>query len=316
MLPLQVFKLSFRTQRAARFREFPGFVWRGALGNRLRRLACVTGQSECTGCPLIQSCAYPYLFETPPPRHGEIGWLKEYATAPLPFVLAPMHEWEVPEQHTLRLSLTVIGDATRYTPYLILALQHAGQQGLGSLRTRLALERIEQETAPGSGIWHDVYTDQQVLTLSDAQIVTIPSAPEQAELSLLTPTRLRIQGQYMTAERLNFAALFTTLMRRVSLLATCHAGADTQPLMVDYRQLAESAAAIDYSAHDVIWQDGWRRSSRQKSSIPMGGISGRLLLSGQALQPLWPWLWTGQWVHLGKGAAMGLGRYCIKALRD
>ncbi len=308
-LPLQVFKLRFITQRSARFSEFPGFVWRGALGNRLRDLACVVRQPECHGCVLIDHCVYPYLFETPPPRDSSTTLLKDYPTAPLPFVLAPMHPWTLAEQQTLILHLTVIGDASRYTPYLLLALQQVGQKGLGAIHTRLTLNAIEQETIPGSGQWISVYADQRMLALSDAQAVTVPPVPQQALVSLLTPTRIRIQGHYMQTEHWNFAALFTTLMRRISLLARCHTTAIDE---VNYKQLAKYAAELHCTADDLVWHDWRRRSSRQKSSIPMGGVSGQLHLEGEGLAALWPWLWIGQWVHLGKGAAMGLGRYRIE----
>ncbi|WP_420842151.1 CRISPR system precrRNA processing endoribonuclease RAMP protein Cas6 [Halorhodospira abdelmalekii] len=26
-------------------------------------------------------------------------------------------------------------------------------------------------------------------------------------------------------------------------------------------------------------------------------------------EPIWPWVWLGQWLHVGKGAVMGMGRY-------
>ncbi|MEZ5581405.1 MAG: CRISPR system precrRNA processing endoribonuclease RAMP protein Cas6 [Candidatus Competibacteraceae bacterium] len=40
-----------------------------------------------------------------------------------------------------------------------------------------------------------------------------------------------------------------------------------------------------------------------------GGIIGELTLTGDKLAPFWPYLWLGQWTHVGKGAVMGLGQY-------
>jgi CRISPR/Cas system endoribonuclease Cas6 (RAMP superfamily) len=31
-----------------------------------------------------------------------------------------------------------------------------------------------------------------------------------------------------------------------------------------------------------------------------------------ALAPLMPWLWLGQWLHAGKNATMGLGKYRLE----
>lgn len=43
----------------------------------------------------------------------------------------------------------------------------------------------------------------------------------------------------------------------------------------------------------------------------MSGIVGRAELSGEALAACLPLLWLGQWLHVGKGTSMGLGRYVL-----
>ena len=52
-------------------------------------------------------------------------------------------------------------------------------------------------------------------------------------------------------------------------------------------------------------------SSRQRQEMTLGGVLGRWTLSGDSavLAQLWPWLWLGQWLHLGKNATVGLGGY-------
>jgi CRISPR/Cas system endoribonuclease Cas6 (RAMP superfamily) len=75
------------------------------------------------------------------------------------------------------------------------------------------------------------------------------------------------------------------------------------------RQIAKEAEILDQR---LTWQDWARYSSRQQQKIPMGGVVGSYLLNTNGLEPLWPFLWLGQWTHLGKGAVMGLGRYKIE----
>ena len=48
--------------------------------------------------------------------------------------------------------------------------------------------------------------------------------------------------------------------------------------------------------------------------MTLGGVLGRWTLHGspEALAALWPWLWLGQWHHVGKNATMGLGGYALQ----
>jgi CRISPR/Cas system endoribonuclease Cas6 (RAMP superfamily) len=44
----------------------------------------------------------------------------------------------------------------------------------------------------------------------------------------------------------------------------------------------------------------------------LGGAVGSWTLAGD-LAPFWPLLYLGQWLHVGKSATFGLGRYRLKA---
>ena len=48
--------------------------------------------------------------------------------------------------------------------------------------------------------------------------------------------------------------------------------------------------------------------------FPWGGCWARIVLESQGLEAVWPHLWAGQWLHVGKGAMMGLGQYALEAL--
>ena len=55
----------------------------------------------------------------------------------------------------------------------------------------------------------------------------------------------------------------------------------------------------------------WERySNRLESKHPLSGLVGRALLS-DIPEPLWPYLILGQWVHVGKSASFGQGRYIV-----
>lgn len=79
----------------------------------------------------------------------------------------------------------------------------------------------------------------------------------------------------------------------------------------DFRQLTEQSKKVSLVQKDLHWHDWTRYSSRQGTTMQMGGIIGTFELSAEETHPFREWLWTGQWVHNGKGATMGLGQYLI-----
>jgi hypothetical protein len=96
----------------------------------------------------------------------------------------------------------------------------------------------------------------------------------------------------------------------VSLLAERHGPA---PLDLDYRGLKASAETAEFFDKSVRWSE-WRRwSGRQRQLVPMGGVLGTLALPLRGLEPFWPFLALGPWVHAGKGATMGLGAMRVTA---
>ena len=55
----------------------------------------------------------------------------------------------------------------------------------------------------------------------------------------------------------------------------------------------------------------WERLSVQRGiKHPLAGLTGRALVTNIA-EPLWPYLIVGQWVHVGKAASFGQGRYMV-----
>jgi CRISPR/Cas system endoribonuclease Cas6 (RAMP superfamily) len=49
--------------------------------------------------------------------------------------------------------------------------------------------------------------------------------------------------------------------------------------------------------------------------MTLGGVLGRWTLHGtpEVLAEIYPWLWLGQWLHVGKNASMGLGGYQLES---
>jgi hypothetical protein len=123
----------------------------------------------------------------------------------------------------------------------------------------------------------------------------------------VTPLRLQNQGHRVPLDRLHPRTLFAALLRRTSLLFELHAA--FPGLAGDARRLAAAAAGL-VDERRLEWKDWTRFSSRQDQEMTLGGVIGEWTLSGD-LGDLLPWLWLGQWLHVGKNATMCMGRYSL-----
>lgn len=302
-LPIGCYRARFEAATAVRMSEFPGSAWRGALGHALKRTVCVTHLSQCRQCTLYHSCAYPYFYDTPPPPGAPK--MRHYETAPHPFVLEP---GEAGGQ-TYTLGFTLIGQANRHLSLFIHALVQAAAGPKGVAGNRLALLAIEQETEPGSRHWEPIHRPGERLAALPAVCPDVPDVPTACRIVLLTPLRVKREGRHVGPVGFRFADMFGHLLRRVSMLSAFHT--DT-PLEADFRALMERARQVQADI-DLVWRDMTRYSHRQQAVMQLGGVLGHIDLTAADLDPFWPYLWLGQWLHAGSGATMGLGRYRIEA---
>lgn len=308
-LPLARYRLTFRAAVDLRLPAYTGSAWRGAFGRTLKRLVCVTREPACPACLLYRSCIYPYVFETPP--DPGVGKLTQYPAAPHPYILIPQDRGgAVTAGQTLLLEVTLFGHGNRHLPYVIHALHQAGQHGLGPDRGALELQRVTQ--AEGAG-WRSIYTPGADFAPLPPVVPVAPPAPSRLTLRFLTPLRLTGEGRLVSKDRFRFHLLFSSLLRRISLLTAFHTDA---PLETDFAGLTQAARTVELASARLRWHDWTRYSSRQDALIQMGGLVGEIELDGANLEPFWPYLWLGQWTHAGKGAVMGLGRYRVADLGE
>ena len=300
------YRLSFRSVDPIRLPAYAGSAWRGVFGHALKQTVCVTRESDCTKCLLYRNCPYSYVFETPPPL--DTKRMKLYPAAPHPFVIypPPLPVQNQPAGSEVSIELALFGLANAQLPYLIYAFQTAGRRGVGSRRSRLELERIEQYGQTDN--WQAIWGIGESLEQKPAFIPEPPVYPDEVAIELQTPLRIKRDENLVGIKEFAFHDLFRSLLRRISMLMYFHARMDLQ---IDFSGLTEVSRNVEMRSKTLHWQDWSRYSSRQKTSMEMGGLMGMIELTGRDLQPFWPLLWLGQWTHAGKGASMGLGRYRI-----
>ena len=302
VVPIKAYLFHFETAEKIRLPEYPGSAWRGAFGHALKKTVCIVRNTPCHDCLLKNACAYSYIFETPPAANTEK--MRKYTAAPHPFVLR--FPKSAIENH-YQLEVLLFGHGQRYFPYIVHALQTAGQEGIGGQRQQFRLQKIDDistENAPQT-----IYADGNLLPQHTAQSPAAPAMPAHIEIYFYSPIRIKQDNKNLAGAEFNFAAFFGALLRRISLISYFHT--DT-PLETDFAGLTGQAKTIRFSRQQLKWYDWTRYSSRQQTEMNMGGLIGSVELDMRGLETFWPYLWLGQYTHVGKGATMGMGAYRIK----
>ena len=304
--PLTRLRFRLRALDAIRLPAYSGSAWRGLLGHGLRRTACVTRAPRCDGCLLLNHCVYASLFET----HAPLGVdTKRFAASPRPYVLDlnPTAPREIAVGDSLEPGIVLIGGASQQVPYLIHAMQHAGDRGLGRDRGRFALGALDRESEPGSGDWLTVYDSAEGrYEPLEIPVAMAPPAPTSVRITLVTPLRIKRHGHFLRPGDFSAVDFLLNLCARLRLLAEHHGG---DPAALEWTRLHNGAERIELCNCCLRWHDWTRWSSRQDTLMQMGGLLGSFELAGPDLPSFWQALMYGQWVHAGKGTTFGLGGY-------
>lgn len=305
-LALGRYRLLFTQDDATGWPRFSGSAWRGAFGRALRQTVCVTRLDSCGTCLLKASCAYSYLFETPIPASALK--MRRYSAAPHPFALQ-IHDAAAATCSPYRLGLNLFGHGNRYLPYVIHAMTQAAAAGIGRRRVRLSLAEVQQSTSVTED-WHTIYTPDRELRPLPFEAPATPACDTTIRIVFCSPLRVQRREALVGPQEFAFEDLFGPLLRRLSMLTYFHGDV---PLEVDFRELMAQARQVPLVWSRLRWQDWTRYSSRQQTTIQMGGLLGEFALTGSTIGPFWPYLWVGQWTHAGKGTSMGLGQYIINS---
>jgi CRISPR/Cas system endoribonuclease Cas6 (RAMP superfamily) len=123
----------------------------------------------------------------------------------------------------------------------------------------------------------------------------------------LSPLQVKLRGK--VAGKPEFLALARAVVRRLRILSVVH-GNGSWP-QEEYGPLLDLAETVSLEHHETTWLRHARYSARG-GAMPMEGLVGEAwYASDEDLLPLLPALWLGQWVHVGKAAVWGMGRYEI-----
>ncbi len=306
--PLARYRLEWQAITPIRLPDYAGSMLRGAFGHALRKLACMTKQKECAGCPLLASCPYPAIFAPLPPAQHV---LQKFSQIPVPYIIEPP-DWgarQIDEGESFAFHLVLVGRALRELPLIILAWRRAFSQGVGPGDGTAEMVRVVHCGETQEAEIHHPNIVTLAPHVQEVAFATTPNAEtthSEFTLHFSSPLRLQKNGRALSAENLDARTLLMALVRRANLLAEFHGNG---ALVEDFTSLLAATATIQDRKH-LVWRDWTRYSSRQQQKMALGGVVGEWTISGP-LTPFIPFLRLGEWLHVGKEAAFGLGHYIL-----
>lgn len=276
---------------------FAGSTFRGALGERYRASVCTRALDVCDGCDRRTTCDYPTLFEPAPPpgstRLSGIDRIPPGYVVEAPWFDGASHRFDAGDRFDV--GLVLFGDAIVRGPALVDTLADVGGRGVGPDRGRYRVESVSTTTVDSNGI--------------AARVEELAGAP--LVIDFATPLRVKVDGRFVREP--SFGDLVRALLRRTSsVIAFSCAG----EMVADFRGLIGGADRVATGAATFDWRTLHRISGRQHRRVEMGGVVGRASYGSDdpdALAPFLPLFAAGEWLHVGKGAVMGLGRVVCNA---
>ena len=309
------YRFTYTVQEPLRMSQHKGNFFRGRFGYILRYIACIgdTARSCEAQCQFPERCVYSKYFETPVPDDSPI--LRGQPFAPHPFILEPPRtgKQDYAEGDTLNCNMTLIGEAINLLPWVVLTFQEMGKRriGLQNKRGQCQLNKVESLPVHDSHQLQTIYTAETEMLTDDGLMLgladVMPAAPHstnEIELAFLTPTSIKVNGKW--TDNLTFEHLIRNLLRRIRFLSYFHCGKD---LDVDAHGLIAAAAAVSHHSR-LNWLRKDRYSYRTEKSVPMGGFIGKVRFEGN-LEPFLPFIYLGEYLHIGHHTAFGFGQYRI-----
>lgn len=293
-----------------------GSAFRGAFGINFREFVCYTMKPDCAPCILRYDCPYAYIFESFNP--GSLD-NKKTEKIPHPFIIEPAEDGRTRYHigETFYFDLILVGKAIHYLGYFVYVFHQIGiSKGIGAgWKDQYGGFDIVSIT--------DVYNNYAILydhkkgwenripqKFSAVNLFAKYQLPENGATKMIFKTRARFEvnpkGQKGYVIGVNgrlfpdFEYLWNIIYNRILHLGNYYCELDIA------KEKPQTEVIIQNQA--LIFEDGIRKSGRQVKDVPWGGIKGFIVLQGN-LDELWPYLALGQVLHIGKSAAMGLGRY-------
>lgn len=199
--------------------------------------------------------------------------------------------------------MVLIGRAIYQLPLIIFAWQRAFERGVTKYESRAKLLNVVFEpNQPNSQIIFDVLENSAIVEHTPLVFQTDEKKTE-IELKIVTPLRIQQKGR-VSSHDMQGLDFIMSLVRRYYLLQEFHGEHYQAP---NFSELSDMAKKVNCETN-FQWC-GWERySNRQQQAMKMGGVLGKITLSGE-IEPFLSLLHLGQWLHVGNKTSFGMGLY-------
>ena len=267
----------------------PSMIFRSVLGLHLKKLSCVFKNKKCDDCLLNNSCVYANFFETPICKDKDI--LIGRNKAPHPFTL----NVDLLDNNMINVSILFIGKSRNYIPYITLALERAGEQGVAKARTKFKINKI---------IHKNHLFNFEIDKLSE-KIETWPNVSGNFEFDMvkfITPCRIKTKGHYIDFITAN--DFIEAMERRVLILDTLYG--DNK-----FKLFKEDNLVIESVPLNQKWVDLRYYSSRQNKALKIGGVLGAFRIKSELNEYYKQIFKAAEIFNVGKNISMGLGKVSL-----
>ncbi len=302
------YRFSFRITESLRLPDYAGSALRGVLGHALMQLSGISTADIKHRTAFFLQSPYALIFERDNQHNVAGSNIRGIKNLPVPYIieapLAPARLYAVGEE--LAFDMVLTGSALNELSLITLAWRRAFLRGVGNGDGKAELIKVEH-CLPDGYIATVYRADKPAIAQHDTVLV-LPefSKPQDVHLQLQTPLRLQQRGKIAGPHEITASIFLRNLIRRITFQVQQH-NPQTYPLDVIHRLNVLADQVLD--ERRLSWKELERYSSRQKQKMKLSGVIGHWYLH-QVPAELLPFVYLGQWLHLGKETAFGLGKYC------
>ncbi|MFY9180150.1 MAG: CRISPR system precrRNA processing endoribonuclease RAMP protein Cas6 [Venatoribacter sp.] len=309
------YRFRFRALTSIRLPDYAGSMLRGAFGHALMLLSGIEKSDIEQRNQTFLYSPYAAVFE--PVVNNGVGLLASIKDVAVPYIIEAPSEGAQSYQagDVLEFDMVLFGQALAHLSVIILAWRRALLHGLGRNKDQKAeLVEVLHCAVGDSAEMKTVYSEERPILAPHNTQLFCPNFNETQNLCLHFYTGLRIKKdkKIVDASELTPALLLRNIVRRVSFVLQLQQP-DT-PLTLDINGLNALADSV-HGEHNLQYKRWKRHSSRQQASMDLNGWIGDWPLFNVSAE-LMPFVWLGQFLHVGKNTSFGLGGYEMGVIND